>query len=541
MRLIVSHPLAVQERLTGGPRGASEQTAESPIGTEMEQVSFDRDYDVVIMNPPFSRKDRAAKILDMGKVNDMARDHDEDMTGQTGLAAPFVLLGDLHLKPGGRLALVLPSAVINRVSWDPIREMLAENYHVEHMLVSWAPGLAAWSEDTNLREVLIVARKLDGTENGDPGKTIVSHVDKDINFTEAREIAQLLKSTDPSMISLRSPNPQVLHSGGEEQLGEAKSLPSAFLTGHTDNWYRYVAFREPKLVRLMSALEGIAAPEEAPYGVSVGEVTSRFKDIGDVNLFLKNKKSAGYAYSDTEVSGGDPIVVSSRYKKISATPEEDGKWVYRDPSLTVKEKFEYGTGELLVMRRMNLYSTMRVCAIAPDEDVRFTGSMWIPIELEEMTTADGRNLKKVEAARIISIWLNSTFGMVPYIGYRAETEGAFGEWKTKQVRRISALNPSNLTSEQAEQMLSTYEQYQDQEWDLLRKQLDNALTNDDHPRRQLDTAVANALFISEDETEGNGSDEDEADEESVSGAEAVEFDDLYSDLRETIIALDEVM
>ncbi|MFW6384138.1 MAG: hypothetical protein ACOCZC_01930, partial [Halodesulfurarchaeum sp.] len=82
------------------------------------------------------------------------------MTGQTGLAAPFVLHGHQHLKEGGKLALVLPTTVINRYSWDAVRMMLAEHYHIVHMLVSWGPNLPAWSGDTDLREILIVARKL---------------------------------------------------------------------------------------------------------------------------------------------------------------------------------------------------------------------------------------------------------------------------------------------------------------------------------------------------------------------------------------------
>jgi len=493
LELLKSNTIRVQERLSGDQRGARKQAVETAIGTEMEQVTFDRDYDVVIMNPPFSRKDRAAKILDMAKVNRMAREHNEDMTGQTGLAAPFVLLGDLHLKPGGRLALVLPTAVVNRYSWDAIREMLAENYHVEHMVVSWAPGLPAWSEDTDLREILIVARKLDTSENGNPGKTIVSHIDEDISFTEAREIGRILNSTNPSSISIRSPNSQVLYSG-VKSLGEAKSYPSAFLTDHTDNWYRYAAYRNPNLVKLMAALEGIAAPEDAPYGVSLGDVTTPLNTDASVRLFLKNKKSAGYAYSDSEVSNSDPIIVTSRYDKISATPGDDGKWVYRDHSLPAKEKFEYGTGELLVMRRMDMYNTMRVCAIAPDKDRQFTGSMWVPVEISEMTTTDGERLLPIESARILAVWLNSTIGLIPYIGYRAETRGAFAEWKTNQVRRVTMLNPSKLTSDQANQLLDAYQDVADVEWDLLRNQLDDAVGDEDHPRRRLDRSVCDALM-----------------------------------------------
>jgi hypothetical protein len=78
-------------------------------------------------------------------------------------------------------------------------------------------------------------------------------------------------------------------------------------------------------------------------------------------------------------------------------------------------------------------------------------------------SSDGEEYTKYEASRVIATWLNGTYGMIPYIGYRAETRGAYGEWKTKQVRRISALDPSELTSDQVDTLLDAYEEVRDRE------------------------------------------------------------------------------
>ena len=509
-----SNTIEVQQRIDGGSIGASGQDME--VSAELQEVTIEKDYDVVIMNPPFTRKDRATEILNMSKVNQYASEYNEDMTGQTGLAAPFVLLGDQYLKEGGRLALVLPTAVVNRYSWDAVREMLAENYHVEHMLVSWADGQPAWSEDTDLREILIVARKLEGAEsNGDD--TVVTHVDADINFTQAREITESLDRTDTSNISIRQPNALNLFSG-MTQLGASKSFPAAFLKNHTDNWYRFAAYRQPDLVRLMLSLEGILSPKEAPYGLDLGDITSQFSDFADVHLFLKNIKPAGYRVVNNEPDGeSDWTVNTSTIDKIHLE-EDDVQWVYKDASLDVTEPFNYKTGSLLVTEGGDFYHSMKITATAPEKPT--TGSVWFPVDIPELETTGGETISPHEAGKVVAAWLNSSIGFVPLFGYRAEVRGARGKYKTKQLRRVTVLDPSKLTREQVDGMIKAYDAVKDVEWDLYRNQFEDALEDDDYPRRVLDEKVCEALI-----------DEDEE----------ANLDQLESDLLEDINRLGRIM
>jgi hypothetical protein len=120
--------------------------------------------------------------------------------------------------------------------------------------------------------------------------------------------------------------------------------------------------------------------------------------------------------------------------------------------------------------------------------------------------------------------------MVPYIGYRAETRGAYGEWKTNQVRRISALDPATLTSEQVDTLLDAYEEVRNREWDLLRNQMDDVQSDEDHERRVLDEKVAEALFVNDEENDGETDVEEE-----------VDFDSLYEDFNNTLTKLGELM
>src|SRR4030095_9872915 len=89
-----------------------------------------------------------------------------------GLGSIFCALGDRILKPDGQLALVLPRAVLSGVAWAPTRALLARNYHVRTIVVSHEPGGWNFSENTNLGECLLVARRLAPGEQPGPTKVI---------------------------------------------------------------------------------------------------------------------------------------------------------------------------------------------------------------------------------------------------------------------------------------------------------------------------------------------------------------------------------
>lgn len=541
--LLNSNRVQVQTQLdSGDARGAGRQ---SMAMTEVTDLQVPKgEFDLVIMNPPFTRTDRAAEILDLSKLNRiLSEDFDERdyaNTTRAGLAAPFTILGDEALNDGGRIALVVPSSLLSRETWQPVRDFLDENYHLEHIVINWAYGEPAFSENTELREVLVVARKLsaDEKDNGGDQPTLMTHVDEPIKFLQSRLIgADLNDEVNANRISIQRPQADPIMDG-MTQLAEVKSAPEAVVEQTVDNWYRLVAFRDHDLLRLMLTVEGTLGRSLTPYSIDLPDAFSTLGGeggLGEPMLFVKNVSSAGYAYADDEVSGGVPIIRSSTYEKISAGPG-DGKWIYDDPNETATEDSPLNEGQLLVMRKMDMWNTMRVCAIATDDDVDISGSMWIPVALESFRTTDGEAYTKYEAARVIATWLNSTYGMIPYVGSRAETRGAYGEWKTKQVRRISALDPSRLASDQVDALLDAYDEVRNREWSRLRTQLAEAQAVDDHARRELDRSVARALFVDEGDLEPEDGDDD-----SGRVDEVIALDDLYEDFENTLTLLGELM
>jgi len=135
-------------------------------------------FHVCIMNPPFTRsvggnllfgslpKKERAKL--QKSLNNLLKEKNLTGIGQAGLGAVFAFVADKYLEENGRMGLVLPRAVLSGVSWRKVREMLLDKYHVEYIITSYETN-NGWnfSENTDLSEVLIVARKKRSGEESD--------------------------------------------------------------------------------------------------------------------------------------------------------------------------------------------------------------------------------------------------------------------------------------------------------------------------------------------------------------------------------------
>ena len=138
----------------------------------------DSGFDLVIMNPPFTRNttnegehagefNAAFAAFDSSDVDQ--RDMGKRLTvlkrgtcyhGNAGIASAFAALADKKLKPGGVLALVLPLSVAAGLSWQAFRQLLHADY-VDLMVLSIATNgkEMAFSSDTGMAECLAIARK----------------------------------------------------------------------------------------------------------------------------------------------------------------------------------------------------------------------------------------------------------------------------------------------------------------------------------------------------------------------------------------------
>ena len=192
---------------SAGEETASQIRAEVPHGR----------YDLVIMNPPFTRpssdwegSDRAQDYVkhfrglstELVTQKDMAKSlsryaKDTCYHGYAGIASGFVALAHRKLKPGGVLALVLPLSAAAGQSWKNFRDLLTREYTGLTVLTIAAADNddLAFSADTGMAECLVVARKLKQGEPPDDHARFTSLRRRPEGFVHASLLAQKMLGT----------------------------------------------------------------------------------------------------------------------------------------------------------------------------------------------------------------------------------------------------------------------------------------------------------------------------------------------------------
>ena len=156
-----------------------EETA-AQINVDIPDASFD----LVIMNPPFTRATnhegahaditnpafaafnatRADQTAMGDRINQLGKD--SCYHGNAGVASAFAALAHKKIKPGGVLALVLPLSAAGGLSWQGFRETLAKGYKDLTVLSIAASDNdhLSFSADTGMAECLVIGRKRNEAE-----------------------------------------------------------------------------------------------------------------------------------------------------------------------------------------------------------------------------------------------------------------------------------------------------------------------------------------------------------------------------------------
>lgn len=140
-----------------------------------------REFDLVIMNPPFTR--HGAREGARGEVHNpafAAFGADEDVQdalsartrslaengcahGHAGLASYFVELAHRKVAEDGTVALVLPLSAMSGKSWSKVRQAFAAEFNSIRVVTIGASGThsRSFSADTGMAECLLTARKVE--------------------------------------------------------------------------------------------------------------------------------------------------------------------------------------------------------------------------------------------------------------------------------------------------------------------------------------------------------------------------------------------
>ena len=200
--------------------------------------------DLVISNPPFTRRgsdggkeEAIARVFSLPEGDTESQQAIAKRTSAllkgtaanqiAGHASSFAVLADRLVKPGGRIALVLPVTALSGESWREVRQMLASRYEVEFVVSSHDPDLLSMSYDTAIGEALLVGRRLSDGEGSTGRGRFVNLWQAPYSETDALALVRAVNAV-ASIPLHRSDGPPVGGSPlmvGGEQWGEIVDGP----------------------------------------------------------------------------------------------------------------------------------------------------------------------------------------------------------------------------------------------------------------------------------------------------------------------------
>jgi tRNA1(Val) A37 N6-methylase TrmN6 len=440
-----------------------------------EQIPLEK-ADVVIMNPPFTRQERLPKEYKNALAKRL-KGYEKYLHGQLGLYGYFVLLADKFTKENGRIALVLPATILRLTSCQGLREFLVNNYHVEYIITT--TQRAAFSEGAQFREILLIAKKMkkaaDRVKLGCDGCkcSIVNlkRLPRDINdakiLTEKiRDSALLNKKYEDSDITIKIIAQNELQSNVDNLF---KLLPSS-MSNIDDFWNALIQKGKNKLISLQEYLDKIDGSTLRGVSVWRGDIV-----FAPCMFIMKSKDRAlksydlWYAESETvnELFAKNRATLASvkipkrmlalGLRRLSGISTLD---VTNELDYVVIQNFD-GIESFITEKQIlehipkwRDYAKARLChlAISGRYDISASGTNLVAFfsEKEFIPTQMFWAIKglSLDDAKIITLWVNSTLGLIQLMKERKETRGPFIQLLAYALKKLQIINPLSLSEDE---------------------------------------------------------------------------------------------
>jgi hypothetical protein len=432
-----------------------------------------------VMNPPFTRSVGGNLLFgslpdDRGSLQAELRKQVKDVPASTtaGLGSVFLAVADRRLAYKGRLAFVLPAAIVSGEAWSISRELIANRYHLETVIASHDADRPNFSENTDLSEVLFIARKLSSGEK--PGPTTYINLWRNPRtIHEAIDLANRIEHLSGKAASVEATGVTSIR-GLSGKLGEILTMPAP---RDRDNWTGAL-FSQTDLLRAWFLLHrGIVR-------LPGDDTDYRFPVCG-----LGSLGELGYDRRDIhdafETAPGDwtpyPAFWGHDADKVRTIAQKPNNSLAARTVAARNRKLKSATavwekaGPILLAERIR-FNTHRCMALGFAKPV--LGNTWWSFR------PDGLSDKAIKA---LLLWLNSSLAILLFYSRRVVTEGAFVGMKKPAWSSMPVLNVKKLSAIQLSRLARLYDDLAEEELAPL-SQLDG-----DSTRQRIDSALCAAL------------------------------------------------
>lgn len=447
------------------------------------------DLDLCVMNPPFTRSvggnllfgslPEADRKKAQEKLKRVVRRRELQASITAGLGSVFVAVADRYIKPGGRIALVLPKALLSGVAWELTREILRTKYRLEYLVASHDPLQWNFSESTDLSEVLLVARKEDPRKPLPPSSTVALNLWRNpaTNF-DALAVCQTLRTHTPPNIPTGQGALDVFV--GTEKFGEAISYPWEDLKAW-GSWIMPCAFAQSELLRV--AYDLLRGQLYLPGYGQVGKVAlcplHTFATLGPDRRDIHDGFTVGSQLTPYPAFWGHEAkevfsIAQTPNAYLSPLPEaKPGR------NLRLAQELWPLAGNILMAERMWL-KTQGLVALRVSE--RVLSNMWWPVSLKGQFAHQSFE-------KALALWLNSTFGLILLLANRQETRGAWVDFKKPVLNEAPVIDLRTFSANAMETLATTYDAVCDQGLRPFSEM------DADPVREKIDTAIGQVLGL----------------------------------------------
>lgn len=425
-------------------------------------------FDLLIMNPPFARScgdnlmfgsetDKKIRKEMQDRLSDMLGTVGLNGIGQAGLGAAFVGLANKYVKPGGRIAFVLPRNFLSGVSWTKIRDLLMgqldeetpymSRYHLEFVLLNTKPPSHSFSENTDLSEAMFVARKLKPDESA--GYTVFALLNgKTENVVAATEISKSIltiseKGANGKMcdIFMNPGGKPVSLLIGEQSAGVAYTAPPIVVEDNTDNWGRLCAFAVPELTKIAYKIRAkgeLALSGDVNCEFPIRTLSDLF-EVGIDRRQIHNAFDLSKKGSFPALWGHDDSMNTINVHPNAALSRKSGQ---------VVSQITETASRLVVPERIWLPTSKIFCVCCTKPVL---SNVWWTIKLDSSD-----NLLNLEKSACI--WLNSTPALLMLLLEQQPTRGSWTGIKKHSLEQLSILDLTQLSAETIERMAALFDE-----------------------------------------------------------------------------------
>ncbi len=431
-----------------------------------------------VMNPPFVRSVGGNLLFgslpdERGKMQDELKKRVKDIKAKStaGLGSVFIAVADKHLEAGGRLAFVLPLAIASGEAWAPSRSLIADKYHLETVVSSHDPERLFFSENTNISEVLFIARKLKKGEKAGP-TTYINLWRNPRTIYEAMDLAgrinalaKISKMEDVGITTIR---------GLSEKLGEVAALPAPV---EEENWTGTL-FAQTELLRTFWLLQ--SGDYKAPGQASGTKIPlCQLDTLGALGPDRK-RISEGFKKTTDDWTpypsfwGHDSMKVTS----IGQAPnsrllvwEESPRGPTYGPHLWER------SGPILLAEGIR-FNTHKLVSIGVGEDV--LSNVWWSLKPNRLSEGQQKALL---------LWLNSSLSLLLLFGRRVITQGAWIHMKQPAWKAMPVLDVKKLAKKDLGKLVTAYDAL------AKRSMLPISQMDVDPVRAEIDEAIAKTFGL----------------------------------------------